>query len=248
LVHLLDVDHVSKSFGGLVAVRKMSFHVEGGEVLGLIGPNGAGKTTLFNLIAGVYKPDTGSITFDGRRISGLRPHSIAKIGIARTFQIARPFPRMSVIENVTAAAIFGNGTPSGTEAREKAMGILSQMFLEGKAEVMAGSLTLPEQRRLELAKALATEPQLLMLDEVMAGLTNVELQGMIALLQRIRKESESTLVITEHVMRAITQLCSRIVVMNQGEKLAEGTPDEVMKDPGVIAAYMGEKRGAPPKT
>jgi branched-chain amino acid transport system ATP-binding protein len=245
MVHLLDVDHVNKSFGGLVAVRNLSLYVESGDILGLIGPNGAGKTTLFNMITGVYRPDAGSVSFRGQKISGFKTHRITKIGIARTFQIVRPFPRMSVMENVMAAAIFGNGPSSRNAARERAKELLSQMSLEGKAQDRAGSLTLPEQRRLELARALGTGPQLLMLDEVMAGLTYPEMQGIVLLLQKIRKEKDTTIVITEHVMRTIVQLCNRIVVMNQGEKLVEGTPDEVMRDRSVIAAYMGERREAP---
>ena len=245
MVHLLDVDHVSKSFGGLLAVKDLSLYVDSGDTLGLIGPNGAGKTTLFNIITGVYRPDTGSVSFRGEKITSLRTHRIAKLGIARTFQIVRPFPRMSVLENVMAAAIFGNGDSSGRDVRDKAMGLISEMSLEKKADAKAGLLTLSEQRRLELARALATGPQLLMLDEVMAGLTQTEIQGMIDLLQRIRKGMGMTFVITEHVMRAIVQMCNRIVVMNQGEKLAEGTPDEVMKDKGVVAAYMGGRKTIP---
>jgi len=248
LVHLLDVDHVNKSFGGLVAVRNLSLFVDRGDILGLIGPNGAGKTTLFNLITGVYRPDSGSVSFEGRRITGLKPHRITKSGIARTFQIVRPFPRMSVVENVMAAAIFGSESYSGRLAREKALELLSYVSLKEKAQASAGSLTLSEQRRLELARALATGPQLLMLDEVMAGLTYPETQTMISLLQRIRKDQGTTLVVTEHVMRAIVQLCNRIVVMNQGEKLAEGTPAEVTQDRSVIAAYMGERKGSPQST
>jgi branched-chain amino acid transport system ATP-binding protein len=248
LVHLLDVDRVNKSFGGVAAVRNLSMSVDKGDILGLIGPNGAGKTTLFNLVTGVYKPDSGSVAFKDQKISGLRQHRIAKLGIARTFQIVRPFHRMSVVENVMAAAIFGNGPPSKLDVRDRALELLTYMSLEDKAQTRAGSLTLPEQRRLELARALATGPQLLMLDEVMAGLTYPEMQEMVDLLRRISAEQGTSLVVTEHVMRTIVQLCNRIVVMNQGEKLLEGTPDEVMKDRSVIAAYMGERRGTPPPT
>jgi branched-chain amino acid transport system ATP-binding protein len=240
--HLLDVNQVNKSFGGLVAVRDMSLFVDRGDVLGLIGPNGAGKTTLFNMITGVYRPDSGSIRFEDRAIAGLKPHRISKLGLARTFQIVRPFPRMTVLENVMAAAVFGKGGSSLRGARGKAAELLSYMSLTKKGDAKAGSLTLAEQRRLELARALATGPKLLMLDEVMAGLTSTEMQDMVELLRRISKKEEITTVITEHVMRAIMQLCNRIVVMNQGGKLAEGTPAEVMRDSSVIAAYMGERR------
>lgn len=244
MVRLLDVDHVSKSFGGLVAVRDMSLHVDSEDILGLIGPNGAGKTTLFNLVTGVYRPDSGYISFRGQRISGLKPHRIARSGIARTFQIVRPFARMTVMENVMAAAMFGDGSGSGGPVKDRAKQVLSQMSLADKADSRAGSLTLPEQRRLELARALATRPQLLMLDEVMAGLTYPEIQGMVTLLNKIRDEEGTTMVVVEHVMRAIVQLCNRILVMNQGEKLLEGTPSEVMQDRNVIAAYMGERKPA----
>lgn len=243
MVHLLEVDHVSKSFGGLAAVRDLSFFVDQGDVLGLIGPNGAGKTTLFNMITGLYKPDSGSINFLGKRISGLRPHTIVKAGIARTFQIVRPFPRLSVLENVMAAAIFANGASNHT-AKETALEFLSYTSLREKASAPAGALTLPEQRRLELARALATGPRLIMLDEVMAGLTRAEIQTLVPILLTIRKEQGTTLVVTEHVMRAIVQLCNRVVVMNQGEKLAEGTPAQVMEDQRVIAAYMGKRKSA----
>ena len=240
--HLLDVDQVNKSFGGLVAVNDMSMFVAQGDMLGLIGPNGSGKTTLFNLITGIYKLDAGSISFEGDVISGLKPHRVSRLGIARTFQIARPFPRMTVFENVMAAALFGNKSSSMRGARERALELLAYTALSGKTLAPAGSLTLAEQRRLELARALATSPKLLMLDEVMAGLSHPEIESVVQLLQKIRRDQGITMIITEHVMRAIVQLCNRIVVMNQGQRLAEGTPSEVMRESSVIAAYMGEKK------
>ncbi len=240
--HLLDVDHVHKSFGGLLAVKDMSLFVEPGDMLGLIGPNGSGKTTLFNLITGIYRPDIGSISFGSLKISGLKPHRISGLGIARTFQIVRPFSRMTALENVVAAALFGSRSSSMHRARERALELLAYASLDEKANSRAGSLTLAEQRRLELARALATNPKLLMLDEVMAGLSHPEIVSIVQLLQKIRQEQGTTMIITEHVMRAIVQLCNRIVVMNQGEKLTEGTPAEVMQDSSVIAAYMGEKK------
>jgi branched-chain amino acid transport system ATP-binding protein len=241
--HLLDVDRVTKSFGGLAAVRDMSLFVEEGDILGLIGPNGSGKTTLFNVITGIYKPDLGFITFRNERISGLRPHKISRLGIARTFQIVRPFSRMSAVENVVAAALFGHKSSSSRQgAREKALELLAYTSLGEKANAPAGSLTLPEQRRLELARALATNPKLLMLDEVMAGLSHAEIVNIVRLLQNIRQDQGTTMIITEHVMKAIVKLCNRIVVMNQGEKLAEGAPSEVIQDSSVIAAFMGEKK------
>jgi branched-chain amino acid transport system ATP-binding protein len=240
--HLLDVNQVNKSFGGLVAVNGMSMFVEQGDMLGLVGPNGSGKTTLFNMITGIYKPDAGSISFDGDRISGLKPHKISGLGLARTFQIVRPFPRMSVVENVMAAALFGNRSVSTRGARERTLELLAYTSLSEKAQTRAGSLTLAEQRRLELARALATNPKLLMLDEVMAGLSQTEIASVVQLLQKIRQDRGTTMIITEHVMRAIVQLCNRMVVMNQGQRLAEGTPSEVMRESSVIAAYMGEKK------
>ncbi len=240
--HLLDVDQVNKSFGGLVAVNDMSLFVGQGDTLGLIGPNGSGKTTLFNLITGIYKPDSGSIRFEGDVISGLKPHRISGLGVARTFQIVRPFPRMSVVENVMAAALFGSRPSSTRVARERALELLAYTSLNGKAQAPAGTLTLAEQRRLELARALATNPKLLMLDEVMAGLSLPEIASVVQLLQKIRQDQGTTMIITEHVMRAIVQLCNRIVVMNQGQRLAEGTPSEVMRESSVIAAFMGERK------
>ncbi len=246
--HLLDVNQVSKSFGGLVAVNDMSLFVEQGDMLGLIGPNGSGKTTLFNLITGIYKPDLGSVRFENEVISGLKPHKISGLGIARTFQIARPFSRMSVVENVMAAALFGSKSSSMRGAREKALELLTYTSLDEKAHARTGSLTLAEQRRLELARALATNPKLLMLDEVMAGLSHPEIVSIVQLLQRIKGDQGTTMVITEHVMRTIVQLCNRIVVMNQGEKLTEGAAEQVMHDPSVIAAYMGERKKVPQPT
>ena len=225
-----------------MAVRNISFSVEEGEILGLIGPNGAGKTTVFNLISGVYRPEAGSIKFDGRVISGLKPHVISSLGVARTFQTARPFPRMTARENVTAALLFGRGgvkVPS--QATHEALETLELVSLLERADVLAGRLTLAEQRRLELARALATFPKLLMLDEVVAGLNNSEMNSMVDLLRRIQPQRGVALIVIEHVMKAIAKLCNRIIVMNGGERLAEGAPSEVMRDEGVVAAYMGSR-------
>lgn len=239
---LLEVDGVSKAFGGVSAVKALSFSIKGGEILGLIGPNGAGKTTAFNIIAGVYKPDSGVITFDGTTISGRGPHAVAQLGIARTFQTVRPFARMTVLENVTVGRLFGrDGTLSVSKAKREARDILEYTSLGSKAELPAGSLSLAEQRRLELARALAAKPKLLMLDEVMAGLNHSEILGTLELLRSLRKEKGIAILLTEHVMKAIVRLSDRIVVMNNGEKIAEGTPSEVMENKTVIAAYMGEK-------
>ena len=239
---LLELDGVTKSFGGLVAVRNLSFSIGEGEILGLIGPNGAGKTTVFNLISGVYRPEAGSIRFDGKVISGLKPHEVSSLGVARTFQTVRPFARMSVKENVMAGLLFGRGGINAPRrATQKALEMLELVSLLDKAEVRAGHLTLAEQRRLELARALATSPKLLMLDEVVAGLNHSEMNAMVDLLRRIQPERGMALIVIEHVMKAIVRLCNRIVVMNGGEKLVEGSPSEVITDERVVAAYMGRR-------
>lgn len=240
---LLQVENVTKSFGGVLALKGLSFSINQGEILGLIGPNGAGKTTAFNLIAGVYKPDSGVITFDGKKISGLRSHKVAQAGISRTFQTVKPFARMSVLENVAVGGLFGRDhVLSVSRAEQEAMGILSYASLDSKAHLSAGSLTLAEQRRLELARAIAAKPKLLMLDEVMAGLNHSEILTTLELLRKLKSEKGITLLIIEHVMKAIVQLCDRILVMDYGEKIAEGIPSQVMKEAAVITAYMGEKR------
>ncbi len=241
--HLLEIEGLTKSFGGITAVRNLSMFLEDGETLGLIGPNGAGKTTVFNLISGIYAPDAGTIKFGGKKISGLKPHKILRMGISRTFQIVRPFPRMSVFENIMAGALFGKGFGlSAHKARERAIELLSYASLENSARKPAGLLTIAEQRRLELARALATDPKILMLDETLAGLNSAELSALVRLLEKFKRERGITLIVTEHVMKAIVQLCNRIVVMNQGEKLAEGSPSEIMRTQSVIEAYMGQKR------
>jgi branched-chain amino acid transport system ATP-binding protein len=240
------LDRVSKSFGGISAVKDLSLSMNEGEILGLIGPNGAGKTTAFNLIAGTYKPNSGSITFDGIKISGQPPHRVSKLGISRTFQSVKPFSRMSVLENVAVGALFGrNNVLSVGKAREEAMEILGYVSLDAKAHISAGSLTLAEQRRLELARAMATKPKLLMLDEVMAGLNLGEISGTLELLRKLRIEKGISLLVIEHIMKAIVELCDRIIVMDYGVKIAEGVAKEVMKNAAVIKAYMGEKKAVP---
>ena len=225
-----------------MAVRNLSFSIGEREILGLIGPNGAGKTTVFNLISGVYRPEAGSIRFDGKVISGLKPHEVSSLGVARTFQTVRPFARMSVKENVMAGLLFGRGGINAPRrATQKALEMLELVSLLDKAEVRAGRLTLAEQRRLELARALATSPKLLMLDEVVAGLNHSEMNAMVDFLRRIQPERGMALIVIEHVMKAIVRLCNRIVVMNGGEKLVEGSPSEVMKDERVVTAYMGRR-------
>lgn len=240
---LLQLSSVTKSFGGIIAVKDLSFSVSDGEILGLIGPNGAGKTTAFNLIAGVYKPDSGSIRLGGREISGKKPHTISSMGISRTFQTVKPFSRMTVVENVAVGGLFGrNHLISVRKAKTNAIEILKYTSLEQKSESLSGSLSLAEQRRLELARSLASNPKLLMLDEIMAGLTPSEIVDEIALLKKLNQEKKITLIVIEHVMKAMVQLCGRIIVMNQGEVLAEGNPQEVVNNAKVVAAYLGEKK------
>jgi branched-chain amino acid transport system ATP-binding protein len=239
---LLELDQVTKSFGGVHAVKSLSFSVNEGEILGLIGPNGAGKTTAFNLISGVYTPDSGQIIFDQRKISGLKPHKITQLGISRTFQTVRPFGRMTVLENVAAGSLFGKDHVNRVGvAQAHSMQLLKHLSLENKADVLARSLTLAEQRRLELGRAVAARPKLLMLDEVMAGLTQSETDSTLELLRSLKRENGLTLIVIEHVMKAMMKLCDRIVVMDHGDKIAEGEPKEVTSNANVIAAYMGEK-------
>ena len=240
---LLELTSVTKSFAGIVAVNGLSFSVSEGEILGLIGPNGAGKTTVFNLVAGVYKPDSGSIKLSGKEITGKKPHKISNLGISRTFQTVKPFARMSVVENVAVGRLFGRAhVLSVGRAKDAAREILKYTSLDSKSNALAGSLTLAEQRRLELARALAANPRILMLDEVMAGLNQAEIAEELVLLKKLNEEKKITLVVIEHVMKAMMQLCGRIIVMDQGEKLAEGTPKQVISNPEVIKAYLGEKK------
>jgi len=234
---------VKKSFGGLIAVNNLSFDVGDKEIVGLIGPNGAGKTTVFNIITGMHKPDSGNITFLGTDIVGKKPHAIARLGIARTFQTVRPFARMTVIENAMMGSLFGKDhTLSVGTARERAFQILSFTDLATKAETLAANLTLAEQRRLELARAIATQPRLLMLDEVMAGLNLTEISETLELLFRLNREMQISILVIEHVMKAVMKLCSRIIVIDHGSTIAEGTPQEVVANEDVIIAYMGDKR------
>jgi branched-chain amino acid transport system ATP-binding protein len=223
-------------FGGLLAVDDVSFDVAEGEILGLIGPNGAGKTTLFNLVSGYLRPTRGRVELFGRDVTGLPPYQLARLGVSRTFQVVRPFPRLSVLGNVTVGAYLRQR--SRAEARRAAGEILRFLGMERMADTPAGSLTLPSRKRLEIGRALALQPRLLLLDEVVAGLNPSELEETIALIHRIR-ERGITIVIVEHIMKVIMGLSDRVVALDYGKKIAEGSPQAVASDPGVVAAYLG---------
>ena len=233
---MLEVSGLDKHFGGLHAVKSLSFAVGEGEIVGLIGPNGAGKTTVFGVLSGFVRPDAGRVSFRGRSITGLPPHRINALGLARTFQIVRPFPHLTVLRNVTVGALGRHADPR--EAARRALAILEEVGLAAKRDQPAGSLTLAERKRLELARALATEPALLLLDEVMAGLNATETERIVDLVGAINRRGVAVLLI-EHVMRAVMSLSQRIVVLNYGELIAEGRPEAVANDPRVIEAYLG---------
>ncbi len=241
---ILVVDRVSKSFGGLRALDNVSFTVRRGEILGLIGPNGAGKTTLFNVITGVYKPDSGRVVFDGTDITGWPPHRVVRRGIARTFQVVKPFPGMTVKQNVMVGALFGRraGEIGPDEAEEVALEVLSFLGLEDKAELPAASLNIHEKKVLEMARALAADPLLLLLDEVLAGLTPREVEEMLGVIERVRRERGVTVIMVEHLMHAVMNIADRVVVLSFGRKIAEGPPEEVARNPVVVEAYLGDAR------
>lgn len=241
-IMLLEVHDVDKHFGGLVALQGISFSVEHGETLGIMGANGAGKTTLFSLIAGHQNPTRGSILLEGQKINGMRPDQISGLGVARTFQIVRPFRGLSVLENVSSGALYGaRKVRSIKRADELATAILEDVRLKDRASDLAGSLTLAGFKRLELAKALATGPKVLLLDEVMAGLTPKEVNEAISIIESCKFKYGLTVVVIEHVMRALMRMCNRIVVLDHGEMIAEGDPSQIAKDENVIKAYLGEE-------
>lgn len=236
-MQILNVMDMTKDFGGLRAVDNLSLTIEKGQILGLIGPNGAGKSTAFNCIAGVFAPTAGTIIFSGEKINGKKPWNLCKSGLARTFQIVKPFASKSVLYNVTVGGFIS--TNNRRVAEEKALQILEEMNFADKKDLRAGNLTIADRKRLEIARALATDPQLLLLDEVMAGLRPSEVDEMVEIIKHLR-DSGITIFVIEHIMRAIMALSDRIVVIQFGKKIAEGTPDQIASDENVIKAYLGE--------
>ncbi len=239
---MLVCDDVTKRFGGLVAVNKVNVEVKKGEILGLIGPNGSGKTTFFNVVTGMYSPDGGTILFKGKKIGGLKPHKIARMGIGRTFQVVRPFGDMSVIDNVLVSGMFtAHKGKEKTKIEDLCYEMLKVRNLEDRANIDADSLSLAEKRRLEIARALALEPELLLLDETMAGLTHTEVDEALNTIGKVKREYGLTIIVVEHIMRAIMKISERIVVLNEGRKIAEGTPKEISENEEVLKAYLGRR-------
>jgi branched-chain amino acid transport system ATP-binding protein len=236
---MLEVEGLTKTFGGLVAVNEVEFSVESGELVGLIGPNGAGKTTLFNTVTGVLAPDSGTVTFKGKEITGAKPSTINKHGIARTFQIVRTFDQSTVMENVLTGATFGAGQRSLEEGRDVASEYISFVGLAEKADVKTSQLTIADRKHVELARALACEPDLLMLDELGSGLTPQEIDELCDTIEQIRSELDVSVFWIEHIMEAIMDTTDRILVLNEGELIADGTPAEIQDDDRVSRAYLG---------
>ncbi len=236
---ILELEGITKRFGGLVAVNAVSLGVEKGRVFGIIGPNGAGKTTLLNVIAGSHKPEAGTIRFEGRAVTGLAPHELCRLGISRTFQVSRPFPKLTAMENVLVAAVFGSPGTSRTP-QQRALDVLEFVEFPMSEDTLAEDLNTLQLKRLDMARALASGPRLLLLDEVAAGLTPSESERLMKLVKRVAGQGIAVVVV-EHVMRVITQVCDRVAVLHHGKKIAEGCCDEVLKNETVVEAYLGEK-------
>lgn len=235
---ILQVREMSKDFGGLRAVDRLNIEIEKGEILGLIGPNGAGKSTAFNCIAGVFPPTRGEIFLNGEKINGCKPWTMCKKGLARTFQIVKPFASKSVLYNVMVGAFAT--TDNTAEAEAKALGVLKALHFDDKKDIRSGNLTIADRKRLEIARALATQPRILLLDEVMAGLRPAEVDEVVAIIKDLRNQG-ITIFVIEHIMRAIMALSDRIVVIHFGKKISEGKPEEVASDENVIKAYLGDE-------
>ena len=241
-MNLLEVDALTKRFGGLTAVSRFNLTVNAGEIIGLIGPNGAGKTTVFHLLSGFHAPTEGTIHFKGVSVVGTKPHAICRRGLARTFQIVQPFANLSALDNAMVGAF--NRTDDVDAARQRAIEVLDFVGLGARRDVLARQLTLPDRKRLEMARGLATRPELLLLDEVMAGLRPTEIDVMVAFLRELNAASGITILLIEHVMRAVMALAAEVVVVSYGEKIAEGTPNEIARNQAVLDVYLGEEEVA----
>ncbi len=239
MTSLLEVDGISKSFRGLRALDDVGFAVREGEICALIGPNGAGKTTCFNVIAGVFPPDSGGVRLGGAHIDGRRPDQICQAGVGRTFQLVKPFVGLTVMDNVVIGAL--NACPGVPEARDRARQVIDMLGLSAKRDAQASALTLPERKRLEVARALATKPRILLLDEVMAGLRPTETDQMVTLFRKLNADTGLTILLIEHVMRAVMALSRHVVVLHHGQVIADGSPEQVTRDPAVLECYLGEE-------
>lgn len=235
---MLTVSNLTRYFGGLAAVVDLSFTMEEGEVVGLIGPNGAGKTTVFNMLSGFFPPSSGEIIYQGHKINGLKPHQVCHLGLTRTFQVVQPFPNMTVLENTMIGAYVRHHNTA--DARQKALETLERVGLREKADVLGRDLTLLELKRLEIGKALASEPNLLLLDEAAAGLKDTEIEDILTLVRQLNQEG-MTLLIVEHLMKVIMNLSHRIIVLDFGKMIAQGTPQEISHHPAVLEAYLGQE-------